>query len=143
MLNNEDVEEDEVVSARVLVIDRYAGFREAMEYCFSNAGITALSADSVARALPVMREQAVDLVLLDATDSFEAGLDECRAMKARPEFAQVSVVLLATRVAGQQLDEARRAGALTVLPRLFEWVELMQWVERAVANKESRGKSAP
>ena len=137
------MEGNEAVRARVLVIDRYAGFREAMEYCFSKVGITALSADSVGGALPLMRERAVDVVLLDATDSFEAGLDECRAMKARAEFENVSVVLLATRVTGRELDEARGAGAMTVLPRLFDWVELMQWVERAVANKESGGKGAP
>jgi len=132
-----------MVTAFVLVIDGYAGFREAMEYCLSKAGIAALSAESVAQALPRVKERVIDVVVLDATVSFEAALVECRAIKGRPEFAEAWVVLLAARVTDEWVEEARNAGARAVLPRLFDWADLMTWVERAVAAKDSRGERAP
>ncbi len=126
-----------MMKACVLVIDGYAGFRQAMEYCFSRVGITALTADSVAAALPLMREYRVDLMLLDATQSFGGRLAECRAMKARPEFAAVSIVLLVARVTPQHLEQAHASGAATVLAKVFDWAELMEWVDRAVKERRS------
>ena len=127
----------------VLVVDGYAGFRQAMEYCLSKVGITALSAESVAEALPLVRKQEVDLVLLDATQSFDGRVAECRAMKTRGEFANVAIVLLAARVTPQQVEQAREAGAMTVLPKLFDWAELMGCVERAAAENPLRSPGAP
>ena len=126
------------MKARVLVIDGYQGFRETMEYCLSRTGLGVVSAASLERAVALVREQGIDVVLLDATQSFATGLAECRAMKSRPEFAHVAIALLVVRVTPLRLEQAREAGATTVLPKLFDWEELMGWVERAAAERRTR-----
>ncbi len=124
---------------RVLVIDGYEGFRRAMEYCLTQAGFAVASAESARAALPLVRAHAVDVVLLDATQSFEDGLKECRVLKDWAEFASAAVVLLGDRATSGQREAARRAGAEAVMPKLFEWQELVARVER-LARERSQEK---
>lgn len=118
---------------RVLVIDGYEGIRRAMEYCLAKDGFAVMSAESAVAALAMVRAKRVDVILLDAMHSFAEGLEGCRLLKAQPECADVVIVLLADRAEPAWCDAARKAGAVAVMPKLFDWPELLSQMERAVA----------
>ena len=82
--------------------------------------------------MALARAQALsaDVVLLDSTHAFDAGLRECRRLKRRPELARAAVVLLADRVTAAHLEQAKSAGAHGVIPKLFHWQELLAEFER-------------
>lgn len=109
----------------VLVIDEYEGFRLAMEYCLPKFGLRAVSAATLEEGVEVAKHGRVNVILLDCVNSFSAGLLDCSGMRRHEALAGIPVVLLADRVTPELAARARAVGADAVMPKIFEWPQLL------------------
>lgn len=80
--------------------------------------------EAQARAL----RTAPDLVILDIAMPGRTGLEVMAAMKARPETADIPVVLLTARASDADVWEGWKAGADYYLTKPFDPVQLLHYV---------------
>lgn len=77
----------------------------------SKEGITVVSAADGEKALALLREQAVDLALLDILMPKKDGFEVLEAMKADPQLKNIPVIMLTNLGEEDDVKRARRLGA--------------------------------
>ncbi|HET7189434.1 MAG TPA: ATP-binding protein [Gemmatimonadaceae bacterium] len=80
--------------ARVLVVEDSATQAAALAVLLENAGYATVLARRGDRALELLEQERIDLVLSDVVMPVMDGYELCRRIKARPEWQGVPVVLL-------------------------------------------------
>jgi CheY-like chemotaxis protein len=118
--------------ACVLLIDDYAGFREAMDYCLPKFGYVVLSAPDAPTALALAANHAVDVALIDIGLPRFTGLAVCDAIRHDAKLAGVPIVVMTGLMSAEITARARAAGAAEVVAKPFQWPHLLA-VLRAVA----------
>ena len=93
----------------VFLIDADEATRITHETILRGEGYEIMSAPDGARALPLLREQAPDLVLVSGKIGSLSAIQLIRVMKADPALREVKVVLYGQREEGLA-DAARKAG---------------------------------
>ena len=89
-------------------------------------------ADDGSVALEKIQDDTFDLVIMDIRMPNVSGLEALEAIKTlRPE---TPVVMMTAYCSDQIADEARKKGAFYYLPKPFDFDELRQTIERAVAR---------
>ncbi len=85
------------MSARILIVDDDVLLCDLVRMALEHAGFAVESAHSAAKALEMLRDQPVDLVLLDVMMTDINGFDMLRRMKSDPALASIPVVFLSAR----------------------------------------------
>jgi PAS domain S-box-containing protein len=101
---------------RVLVVDDTETSRLVTREQLAWWGVAADSASSTDEALPLVRDAAYDVVLLDLAGPEEDGLDLARQVRSEPAGTGVRL-LLATSLTTLDRDEVRAAGVDEVLDK--------------------------
>ncbi|MDD5656164.1 MAG: response regulator [Elusimicrobia bacterium] len=83
----------------VLAADDDAEWRRLIEFSLQKAGFRVVLCENGAGVLPLACRQRPDVFVLDHDLGDMTGAELCRRIKAKPEFAEVPVVIL-TAVAG-------------------------------------------
>lgn len=119
-------------NARVLVVEDDADLREALAETLELAGAAVLQADSGERALELLAEQAVAMVVSDVNMGGMDGLELLRTLRRRhPELP----VLLATAYGSiAKSVEAMRSGAVDYLVKPFKPQLLVETVARFIGG---------
>src|SRR2546423_12268245 len=71
-----------------------------------------------------------DLIVLDVTMPGRDGLEVLAALRARPETAEIPVVLLTARSSDSDIWEGWKAGAAYYLTKPFDTDQLLRFVNR-------------
>ncbi len=121
--------------ACVLVIDEYASFREAMEYCLPKFGYAGLSAGTFGEAATLAKDHRIDVVLLDIGLPSLSGLAACEAIRRDRQLAHAPVVILSGVITAGIVAEARAAGAVEVVSKPFQWPQLLGILDRLLPNR--------
>ena len=124
--------------ACVLVIDEYAPFREAMEFCLPRFGHAALTAHDV-RAAARLGCRCVDLVMLDIGTRWMTGCAACAELKRNADFARVPVVVMTTSGGAELQRLAQEAGAAEVVTKPFNWPDLLNLLQRYTGDLDAGG----
>ena len=114
----------------VLLIDAYAPFREAMDFCLPEFGYDVLTAADLDAAEEVAAAVRIDVVLLGLSQPYRAGFAAAGAVFAAPRLAGVPVVVLGWPVDAGLQAWARAAGAAAVVPKPFFWPDLLGVLQR-------------
>jgi DNA-binding NtrC family response regulator len=113
----------------LLLVDDELGVRESLNMVFARE-YRVLEADSVDAALPKVKENRPDVVLLDVLMPKTDGLEVLRRIK---EIHPSCAVIMLTGVNSQQLAEkALNGGAFDFIGKPFDVVALRQKVARAL-----------
>jgi DNA-binding NtrC family response regulator len=113
----------------LLLVDDELGVRESLKMVFARE-YRVLEADSVDAALPKVKENRPDVVLLDVLMPKTDGLEVLRRIK---EIHPSCAVIMLTGVNSQQLAEkALNGGAFDFIGKPFDVVALRQKVARAL-----------
>ncbi len=115
----------------VLLVDDNVDLAENLRELLEDEGLTVRVAISGTDALAALDELRPDLVVTDMRMPGASGIDVLRRVRAR--WPEVPVVLITAWSHDRMLDEARRDGALAVLPKPLDLGHLWTVVERALS----------
>ena len=116
-------------SARIMVVDDDAQIRRVLRTAFVAQGYEALDARNGEEALEMLRDEKVDLVILDVNMPGMSGLETCRAMRS---ISEIPIVMLTVRDAEADKVEALDAGADDYMTKPFGSPELLARIRAAL-----------
>ena len=124
------------MSARILIVDDDVLLCDLVRMALERAGFAVEAAHSAAQALEMLRDQPVDLVLLDVMMADINGFDMLRRMKSDPALASIPVVFLSARIEAIAQQTGLEAGAVDYLPKPISQTTLVERIQ-AILMKHS------
>jgi CheY-like chemotaxis protein len=109
---------------RALIVDDSRLARHVLSRLLSEHGVAADTAQSAEAALEYLKERRPDVVFLDHLMPGMDGFEALEAIKANPLTATIPVMMYTSQAGELYLGEARALGALGVLPKSLEPVEV-------------------
>ena len=116
-------------SAKIMVVDDDPQIRRVLRTAFVAQGYEAVDARNGEEALEMLREEKVDLVILDVNMPGMSGLETCRAIRSTSE---IPIVMLTVRDAEADKVEALDAGADDYMTKPFGSPELLARIRAAL-----------
>ncbi|MHA7817976.1 MAG: putative bifunctional diguanylate cyclase/phosphodiesterase [Pseudohaliea sp.] len=116
----------------LLAVDDDPGLRLLAEAAFAEEGYTVLLASSGAQALELLRNNRVDVILLDLLMPGMDGFQTCARIKAVPEFAQTPIIVLTGLDDIDAVEQAYGAGAWDFTGKPINWPILKHRVRYAL-----------
>jgi two-component system chemotaxis response regulator CheY len=113
------------MSRSVLVVDDDATLRTLLTAVFSGAGLRVLSAADGLEALDILDGDSVDIVVTDGQMPGMDGAQLVAALRARPDTAEIPVLLCTGSCLGDVVATAETAGVTRVLPKPMRPKELL------------------
>jgi len=110
--------------AKIVVADDDADIRDLVVFKLEQSGHEVLAFGDGASAVEACQRDVPELVLLDVMMPGMSGLDACRAMRADPALARVSVILLTARAQESDIEQGFRVGADDYVVKPFSPREL-------------------
>lgn len=131
---------------KVLLVDDNAALRGALRVSLHAFGCgQVLEADTVDRALDVMRSRSIDLVITDWKMRPRDGIDFVRTLR-RPETGGqpwVPVIMLSAYSDGDRIAEARRAGVDAFLVKPFTAASLAASLRDTMLQESGTRENVP
>ena len=113
----------------ILIVDDEPQIRRVLKTSLSSQGGRVLVAENGEQALEVLRQETVDVVLLDLNMPGMGGLEACRAIRAA---WNMPIIVLSVRDSGPDKVEALDAGADDYVTKPFSFEELMARIRAAL-----------
>ncbi|MBN0048214.1 response regulator [Streptomyces actuosus] len=123
--------------AHVLIADDDADIRDLVAFKLAQGGHRVTAVQDGMAALKTVREQPVDMALLDIRMPRMSGLDVCRELRAAPETATLPVILITARSQEGDVEVGFAAGADDYIIKPFSPRELSSRVT-ALLNRVER-----
>jgi CheY-like chemotaxis protein len=120
---------DEASTPLVLVVDDDDRSRELMRIVLRHAGYRVVAAADAPAAVALLEVERPVLALADLMMPGMDGLEFCRWLRARPQFADIRFVLLTGMDSDDTRRAARDAGADAVVTKPFDRLELLARLE--------------
>ena len=120
-------------TARIMVVDDDADTLAILSHHLKREGFVALEAASGAACLRIVRENQVDVILLDLMMPEMDGFDVCRALKAEAVTADIPIIMVTAR---DDIDARAEAMRLGVDDFLAKPVTRRQLVDTITAQLE-------
>lgn len=127
-------------NATILVVDDEPQLRRTLKATLTDLGYSVIEARSGEEALNKVREEPVDLVLLDLNMPGIGGLETCRALR---ESGDTPIIILSVRNAEPDKVQALDAGADDYVTKPFGIQELLARIRAALRRLPSQGDTAP
>lgn len=94
-----------------LVIDDSRAMRKVLSKILGDLGFTVVEASNGQEALDRMQAEAVDLALIDWNMPVMNGFEFLQAVRAKPSWAQVRLMMVTTETGIEEMTKALAAGA--------------------------------
>lgn len=127
-------------SRRILVVDDDFDARELLSHVLQTNGYTALAAGDAEEALSTLREERVDLVVLDAVLPGTDGYDCLRRLR---EFSGVPVMMVSTLITTDSVVRGLDLGADDYLAKPFDRNELLSRMRAILRRTDRSGRVEP
>ena len=103
---------------RVLVVDDELDILEMTRIMLESSGFEVITASDGAKALEIVDEKSIDLILLDAVMPGVHGLDVCRTLKRSPKTRVIPIIIFSALGTGvdMMLEEKDKADAYISKP---------------------------
>jgi putative two-component system response regulator len=124
--------------ARVLIVDDERGPRESLRMILSGSH-EVTTAEDAAEALDVLRTEEIDLVTVDLNMPGMKGDELMRTVRA--ESPETEIIIITGCGSIETAVEGIRHGVFDYLIKPFDVVQVTASVERALARRESRGRT--
>ncbi len=107
-----------LVLTKVLVVDDELDILEMTRIMLESSGFEVVTASDGERALEVVEEKSIDLILLDAVMPGIHGLDVCRTLKRNPKTRMIPIIIFSALGTGvdMMLDDKDKADAYISKP---------------------------
>ena len=118
--------------AKILAVDDSASMRGMVAFTLRGAGHEVTEAENGQLALDAAGGSAFDLVLADVNMPVMDGIAMVRALRARPEYQGVPILMLTTESHTEKKMEGKAAGATGWLVKPFDPEQLLATVKRVL-----------
>ncbi|MEU1267044.1 response regulator [Streptomyces sp. NPDC005799] len=122
--------------AHVLIADDDADIRDLVAFKLTQNGHRVTAVEDGMAALRAVREQPVELALLDIRMPGMSGLDVCRELRAAPETASLPVIMITSRSQEGDIEVGFAAGADDYIIKPFSPRELSSRVIAVLSRVE-------
>ncbi|MER8005572.1 response regulator transcription factor [Streptomyces sp. NPDC059690] len=122
--------------AHVLIADDDADIRDLVAFKLTQNGHRVTAVEDGMAALRAVREQPVELALLDIRMPGMSGLDVCRELRATPETASLPVIMITSRSQEGDVEVGFAAGADDYIIKPFSPRELSSRVIAVLSRVE-------
>jgi DNA-binding response OmpR family regulator len=132
------VDNSATVSARrrrVLVVDDNATFLQAVVEELRKDGHELLAASTAEEALPLLKKQPVDCILMDLVLPGMDGVAAARFIRADPRLATVPLLMLTARFESQKMAEALAVGVDAFCPKASDLALLRAQVRNMLRRR--------
>jgi DNA-binding response OmpR family regulator len=116
------------IASTILIADDDDDIRDVIAFKLQVAGFRTLSADNGRSALTMAVETRPRVIILDVSMPQMDGLSVCYELHARPETAQIPVLMISGNDRPDDVDRGFAIGADDYLPKPFSQVEMLRRV---------------
>src|SRR5712691_11145038 len=99
------------MNEKIMVVEDDPAMLMLMEILLRRKGFTVVTACNAQHALALLNQEKPDLFILDLMMPGMTGLELCRALRARPDTAQIPVLILSARFDSEVVQLGRAVGA--------------------------------
>lgn len=107
-----------------LIVDDSASARHVLGRMLGRHGLRVHTAQSAEEAMTYLERQRPDVIFMDHMMPGMDGLEALQAIKARPETATIPVMMYTSQEGSVYVGQARALGAIGVLPKQVQPVEV-------------------
>jgi two-component system, OmpR family, phosphate regulon response regulator PhoB len=125
---------------KLLIADDEPGIRRLIRMTLESDEYEIIEATNGDEALELARLHKPALVLLDVMMPRRGGFEICRDLKADPETASITVVMLTARTQDADQREGDTAGADHYFMKPFSPLALMRKVDEILQQQEARAR---
>jgi two-component system KDP operon response regulator KdpE len=129
-----------ILNRTILLIDDEPQIRRVLRSSLGSQGARIVEAQSGEEALEMLRQQTVDVVILDLNMPGMGGLEACRAMRSGWD---VPIIVVSVRDAERDKIEALDAGADDYITKPFSFDELLARIRAALRRSGFATDTAP
>jgi DNA-binding response OmpR family regulator len=122
---------------KLLIADDEDGVRSLVRMTLEADTYDILEARDADEALAMAREEQPDLMFLDVMMPGESGVEVCRALKADPRTAGITIVMLTAQAQDRDREDGLAAGADDYFTKPFSPVTLLTKVEEVFTAREA------
>jgi signal transduction histidine kinase len=115
---------------RLLVVDDYAVNRKVIAVMLAPLGCEILEADNGRRALDLLEEREIDVVLLDFNMPVMGGLETTRQLRADPRWRRLPIICLTAGMMDDEREAATAAGMDAFIEKPIELSTLVSTLAR-------------
>jgi two-component system, OmpR family, response regulator MtrA len=126
--------------ARIVVADDDVDVRMLVTLKLEQSGHDVVGVENGAAAVHAVRDTRPDLVVLDLMMPGMSGLEACEAIRADPETAGTSIILLTARAQDTDVDAGLARGADAYVTKPFSPRELASQVDSLLAASPARDR---
>ncbi len=126
----------------ILVVEDDEALRDTIVYNLRADGYETLATADGAQALELARQPAIALVILDIMLPRVSGLDVCRQLRARPETADLPIMMLTARAEESDIVVGLELGADDYVTKPFSWSETRARVRALLRRGRSGATTA-
>ena len=120
--------------ARILTVDDSNSLRRMVAFTLKQAGYDVVEAVDGSDGLEKVREQQVDLALVDVNMPAMGGIEMVREMRTLPQYARTPILMLTTESSDEKKQEGRQAGATGWIVKPFSPEQLLAIVEKVLGR---------
>ena len=121
---------------RLLVADDEDAIRALVRMTLEGESLEILEAADGEQAVAMAREHHPDVILLDVMMPGRSGLDVCRALKADPSTAGITIILLTAKAQNADREEGQAAGADDYFTKPFSPIALLRKIDDVLGDPE-------
>jgi len=124
------------MSRRILVVDDDEMNLRMAEFILTQDGYEVHKAQSGMECLLFIKEQMVDLILLDVDMPIMSGIQTFEIIKGNEELAAIPVIFLTAAADADTVIEAGKLGATDYVTKPFMPQDLLERVDKVVYNRK-------
>ncbi|TAL25414.1 MAG: response regulator [Nitrospirae bacterium] len=120
--------------SKVIVIDDEPFILMMIEDKLKKAGFKVVTLRESINAVPIIRNEKPDLIILDWMMPELSGIDLCKMLKADAELAEIPIFMLTAK--GQEADEqlGLKHGVTRYITKPFSPKSLLEMIEEAIGK---------
>ncbi len=123
---------------KILVIDDNQDVRDLVVHILDSAGFKVFDADGGAKALEILKDNSIDLVLLDVMMPGKSGLEVLREIRggSNKKLRDIPVMMITAKSSTEDIDKALEIGANSYIVKPFRATTIREKV-RAILELQS------
>lgn len=125
---------------RILIVDDSSTIIEMLEATLYDEGYETLAAQDGFQALEALKENKVDLILLDYVMPKMTGLQLCGLLKTDPAYRSIPIIMLTAMAQREYRIEGIDAGADDYMIKPFDRKELLARVKSLLKTREANAR---
>lgn len=121
---------------KILIIEDEALLRESLVEWLTFEGYTAIDAEDGISGVETALHEQPDVILSDITMPRLNGYGVLSAMRTHPAMTNIPFIFISARAAQEDINEGLALGADAYVTKPFKYTELLQVIQRCIAQKQ-------